>query len=274
MSGSGYEQFFKAAKQAKGTHADGKKTNPSLSSVGSSPEQQIRDLFIAKRQKRRRMQKRKLRINWPGLGILSLLFVITGLGALYPEQALHYIDRIEVNIFAGADAAGTSEGENKGQAKGEAGAKAADGARGPDSVPSANTQQEVQQDMSYFANLSRRKDELDLRQKELNELEEELQKQRKEIEARIKHLEQVREQIASVLKDRVQIDQEKVDKLVEVYATMRPQQAAQVISTINEDLAIEILAKMKKKSAAAILNLLDPAKAQKLSEKFAGYIRK
>ena len=53
---------------------------------------------------------------------------------------------------------------------------------------------------------------------------------------------------------------------------MKPQQAAKVMEKIDEELAIRVLAKMKKKSAAEVLNLLEPEKAKRLSEKYVGYI--
>ena len=52
---------------------------------------------------------------------------------------------------------------------------------------------------------------------------------------------------------------------------MKPQSAAKVFEEIDEDLAVEVLGKMKKKQMAEILNLLKPDKAQRLSERFAGY---
>ncbi len=55
---------------------------------------------------------------------------------------------------------------------------------------------------------------------------------------------------------------------------MKPQQAAKVFESMDEDLAIEILGRMKKKPAAEILNLVKSEKAQVLSEKYAGYKRK
>jgi flagellar motility protein MotE (MotC chaperone) len=55
---------------------------------------------------------------------------------------------------------------------------------------------------------------------------------------------------------------------------MRPNTAAKVVESLDEDLAVEILGRMKKKNAAEILNLLKPEKAQVLSEKYAGYKRK
>ncbi len=60
---------------------------------------------------------------------------------------------------------------------------------------------------------------------------------------------------------------------MELYSNMKPKQAADVIGSINEDLAVEVLAKMKKKNAAEIMNLLTPEKARILSEKYTGYRR-
>lgn len=131
----------------------------------------------------------------------------------------------------------------------------------------------VPQDISHFEKLRQRKEELDLREKELAELEEELQRQKVELDKRIRQLEDMRNQIGQVLKDRVEIDQEKVTKLVDLYSNMRPKQAADIIGNLNEDLAVEVLAKMKKKSAAEIMNLLPPEKARTLSEKYTGYRR-
>jgi len=100
-----------------------------------------------------------------------------------------------------------------------------------------------------------------------------LQRQKVELDKRIVQLEEMRTQIAQVLKERVEVDQEKVNKLVDLYSNMKPKQAADVIGTINEDLAVEVLAKMKKKNAAEIMNLLSPDKARVLSEKYTGYRR-
>ena len=141
----------------------------------------------------------------------------------------------------------------------------------PDKGPEAK--EVVPEDLSHYEKLKQRKEELDVREKELAELEEELQRQKVELDKRIQQLEEMRGQIATVLKDRVEVDQEKVTKLVDLYSNMKPKQAADVIGSINEDLAVEVLAKMKKKNAAEIMNLLDPAKARMLSEKYTGYRR-
>ena len=100
-----------------------------------------------------------------------------------------------------------------------------------------------------------------------------MQRQRVDVDKRLQELSGLREKIAQQLKDRVEQDQTRVDKLVQVYSSMKPQSAAKVVETINEDLAVEVLTKMKQKNAAEILNLLPADKSQRLSEKFAGYKR-
>ena len=105
-------------------------------------------------------------------------------------------------------------------------------------------------------------------------MDQELQAQKSELDKRMKELEDVRRGISSVLEDKVKVDDKKVDTLVLMYSDMKAPQAAKVFETMDEDLAVEILGRMKKKNAADIMNLLKPEKAQVLSEKFAGYKRK
>ena len=125
--------------------------------------------------------------------------------------------------------------------------------------------------VNYLIQWGDRKKELDNREVELTKRETELQEQRKRIEARIRYLDGVRSKVASMLKKKVIMDEGRVQKLVDFYSNMNPQNAAKIINSINEDLAIVILGQMKKFSAAEIMNRLEPEKAQKLSEKFAGY---
>jgi flagellar motility protein MotE (MotC chaperone) len=127
--------------------------------------------------------------------------------------------------------------------------------------------------IALFNKLEERKQVLDTKETELAKLEEELQKQKLELEDRVKELEKIRTKIADRLTERVGVDQDRVGKLVEIYSNMKPVNAAKVFEDIDEDLAVEVLGKMKKKNMAEILNLLKPDKAQRLSERFAGYKR-
>ncbi len=249
MSNGSYDQFFKKAQTNKRKE---------------STEAQLRSAV--------RMKRPKAPVPWKAVG--GLIFTL-GLVTFYlaaPDAVMDLWNKVEINAIGSA---GAAEGKAAGKSS-EAGAKvekaaAKDVAANPDK--GLITAGGSIEDVSHFDKLKQRKEELDLREKELVELEEELQKQKVELDKRILQLEDMRNQIAAILKDRVEIDQEKVNKLVDLYSNMKPKQAADVIGSINEDLAVEVLAKMKKKSAAEIMNLLPPEKARVLSEKYTGYRR-
>ena len=126
-------------------------------------------------------------------------------------------------------------------------------------------------DTDYLFKLAERKKQLDEREVELNKVAEQIEKQKSEIAAKLVQLEDVRQKISAQLQDRIKADEGKVEVLVQMYTNMKPVQAAKVFETLDEDLVIEILSRMKKKSAADILNLIKPEKAQVLAERYTGY---
>ncbi len=129
-------------------------------------------------------------------------------------------------------------------------------------------------DFDFVRDFKERKKALDQKEEELKAWEAEIQTQKSELDTKIAEIQKIRSDISAQLEERVKADQAKIDTLVQVYSQMKPSQAAKVFESLDEDLAVDILSKMKKKSAADILNLLKADKAQVLSEKYAGYIRK
>ncbi|NJL23746.1 MAG: hypothetical protein HC902_00225 [Calothrix sp. SM1_5_4] len=210
MKRDGYQQFFKKAQEVR---------------RGETVEQALRKA-VGKKPKR-------VRAPFPWRVVVGLVASL-GLIGFYlaaPEHIERLASIIEVRAIGGADAAESSA------TKAEKPAAATDSAAA-DKGPAAKSA--VNEDLSHFEKLRQRKEELDMREKELTELEEELQKQKVELDKRIRQLEDMRNQIAQILKDRVEVDQEKVTKLVDLYSNMKPKQAAEVIGTINEDLAVEV----------------------------------
>lgn len=285
MKSSGYDSFFKQARKNAGSagpvkrpvKAQGKP--PGKKGLSDYSENELRKIFnmkdtpdkIKRRSGRRsRKHSRGLSISFSG-GLLAIFFlVLSTFVFLYPDEINAWWDSVEFRIMGQASAADQEKTSTK---KGGATEDSSQDQKQVGNDKKSGTEPEEIKDISYFSKLNDRKKQLDLREKELEELEQELNKQKVEIEARIQYLEKVRRDIAGVLKDRVEVDQEKVKKLVEFYSSMKPAQAAEIIGSINEDLAIGVLQNMKKKNAAAILNMIEPKKARKLSEKFAGYIK-
>ncbi|MCM2280737.1 MAG: hypothetical protein NDI61_02690 [Bdellovibrionaceae bacterium] len=302
----GYDQFFKQARKAsaQGQGArpqsaraqstrvaqSGRKPRFTMSSAPeTSPELKMKKILAAKMNEKKKLRASRRRPVPKGpLAAVVLGAVFATAGLLNPEAMDWVVEHVEIGVYGQAQAADTEKkgdqaekqeglGEKAADAKSADAAKAAaadggtNGATKAEGVP--DTRGWTQEELSFFNKLGERKRELDLREAELNKLEEELQKQRIELDEKIKQLEGTREQIAKTLKTRVDNDQAKVSKLVEVYSGMKPAQAAKVIETINEDLAVQVLDRMKKKSAANILNVMNADKAQRLSEMLAGYKR-
>jgi len=270
---NGYEQFFKKASEVKRPERAAAQPQPKFKV--KKPSAPVSDAQHEKRLReavRFTSRRKKNPFPWKAFAGLTFTIACVGIYLAAPDFVENLASRIEVNAMGPARAAEGKAAEKSKIGTGKA-EKAA--ARGPSSNPDQGPEAKpsVPEDLSHFEKLKQRKEELDMREKELAELEEELQKQKVELDKRIVQLEEMRNQIAQVLKDRVEVDQEKVAKLVDLYSNMKPKQAADVIGSINEDLAVEVLAKMKKKNAAEIMNLLPPEKARVLSEKYTGYRR-
>ena len=191
------------------------------------------------------------------------------------DQILDYVSKVEVSAFglASAEKPDGEAGQNDSAAKDEKGEKDSSDKGGSPLSGTNKKRRWTTEEINFFSRLEDRKAKLDYRESELEKLEEELQRQRVEIENKIKQLEKMRGDVANILKERISVDSSKVDKLVAFYSNMKPQQAAKIFEAIDEELAIEVLGRLKKKNAAEILNLIQPAKARRLSEKYAGYKR-
>lgn len=107
--------------------------------------------------------------------------------------------------------------------------------------------------------LRQREEDLDRRERNLRMLEQEIDEKLEELERLEASLGQMLEE-ADVLKD------QKIKHLVDVYANMKPQQAAQVLETLDESIAVKILAGMRGRQAGDILTNVDSQKAARLSE--------
>lgn len=257
---SGYDQFFKQARQAKRQ----KLSEP----VTKKTEENLR------RELKVKPKRRPIGFPWRSTLVLAVICALLGWWSVDPELPDRVLNTIEVRMMGQARAEGHKDAEKATATKTEdkATSTATDSKEKSDAGVSSSPG--GAEDLSHLEKLRARKEQLDLREKELGELEEELHKQKAEIDSRIKRLEELRAQIATVLKERIEVDQEKVTKLVETYSNMKPKQAAEILAGVDEDLAVEVLGKMKKKNAAEIMNLLESSKARSISEKFAGYKRR
>ncbi|MFS4459440.1 MotE family protein [Bdellovibrio sp. HCB2-146] len=262
---SGYDQFFKNARQAanktSGVKFNKHSTSPrlNLDLASEDVEEQLRRRLKVQAPRK----KKKASVPWKMIGVSFMGLLVAVWGFENHEEVEKMIKRVEVTMtgeaYAEAPAAPTKPATEKALAE---------------AIPAPPTATMSASDLDHLQKLNERKKELDAREEELNRMETELQAQKGELEKRMKELEEMRGKISSILEDRVKVDDQKIDTLVQMYSNMKAPQAAKVFETMDEDLAVEILGRMKKKNAADIMNLLKPEKAQVLSEMFAGYKRR
>jgi flagellar motility protein MotE (MotC chaperone) len=268
---SGYQQFFKQAKQvAKQSALAGVKSqakSPRSKDRVSTGTQEITN------QLRERMKQKVNRpankIPWTIVGISLVGVVVAFAGLNYSTDAEKFFKRIEFSLMGIASAEEAHEAK---VAASQNEVKPTEAKRIDRIEEGATAKKEFSdEEINHFSKLNERKRELDAREEELSRVESELAIQKSELEKRMTELDSTRKQISGILDEKVKADDKKVDVLVQVYTSMKPQQAAKILETMDEDLAVEILGRMKRKPAAEVLNLLKPEKAQVLSEKYSGY---
>ncbi|GAB7079477.1 MotE family protein [Megalodesulfovibrio paquesii] len=117
----------------------------------------------------------------------------------------------------------------------------------------------AQQPADTLASLKERREELERREMALKTLEQEL-------DAKLAKLQETQGRIEQMLTEAKETRDAKLRHLIDVYTNMKAKQAAAVIETLNEDIAVKILAGMRGRQAGEILTFVGAEKAAKLSE--------
>jgi len=108
-----------------------------------------------------------------------------------------------------------------------------------------------------------------LKEKELKTLQEEADKKLELLDEKLAELLKVQAKIEDLLAEKDVREIKKTKDLSLIYAKMTPDRAALAMTALDEQLAANLLATMKVKSAAKILDRMDKRKASQLSTTFA-----
>lgn len=112
-----------------------------------------------------------------------------------------------------------------------------------------------------------RKD-LAMRENELKTLEASVDKKITEIDVRLKELKSLQGKIETLLTEKTNLEKKRIKDLSTIYEKMAPGRAALAINNMDPALATDLLASMKPKAAAKILDMLDKQKTSTLSTTF------
>lgn len=87
-----------------------------------------------------------------------------------------------------------------------------------------------------------------------------------ELEAKLESLRAMEVKMQNLIKSAEDMQDEKMQHLVDVYSNMKPKQAAQVLENLEESIAVKILAGMSGRKAGEVLSSVRADRAAKLSE--------
>jgi flagellar motility protein MotE (MotC chaperone) len=107
---------------------------------------------------------------------------------------------------------------------------------------------------------------LNEREKALDKREAELRVLEMELDDKLKNLKALEVRMQKLIDSAGAIQDEKMVHLVNVYSNMKPKQAAQVLETLDEPIAVRILAGMSGRKAGEILSSVRADRAAALSE--------
>ncbi|MBU1138007.1 MAG: hypothetical protein KKD01_08045 [Proteobacteria bacterium] len=118
-------------------------------------------------------------------------------------------------------------------------------------------------------NLEEEKKVLALKEKELKTLQKEVDKKLVQMDRKLDELKAIQKKIDASLAKKDAEEVKKMKELSLIYAKMTPEKAARSMENLDQQLAADLLANMKIKSAAKILDQMDKAKASQLSTTFS-----
>lgn len=115
------------------------------------------------------------------------------------------------------------------------------------------------------AQIRKEREEIDLRKKELKSLEDGVDKKLAEIDDKLKSLQTLQDRIEKLLEEKSAVEQKQIESLAKIYEKMMPAKAALALTGLDQQLASDLIGKMKVKSAAKILDQVSKQKTTEIS---------
>jgi len=130
----------------------------------------------------------------------------------------------------------------------------------------AGTRAADKESASKAGSLSEQWDKLHQREQELKRREKSFQELKQELDKKLARQEELKTRLEEIIEEARVLKNEKIKHLVDVYSNMQPEQAARVLETLDQTIAVKILAGMRGRTAGEILSFVQAEKAARLSE--------
>ncbi len=120
-------------------------------------------------------------------------------------------------------------------------------------------------ELDVLKQLSQRREQLEKRSRDLDTRDALLKVTEQRVDTKIKEMETLRLQLQSMVTQASEAQQTQIENLVKIYETMKPEEAAKILETLDMPVLLGVIQKMKPKSTAPIMAKMTPEKAKEIT---------
>jgi flagellar motility protein MotE (MotC chaperone) len=206
-------------------------------------------------------------------GFFAVVTLVAGTAimALGPQTSMSE-DSPKTGETATAPSSSPSSNSPSNSSSGSSGNSTETETRAPSNTMSASASSCLS-DPIVLDEIKKKREEIDLKWKELAARDAELKARETAINEELKKLQETRDDIAKLEDSQRKGNEEKISKVVETLENMSPKASAQMLSTLDDGLAVAAISQMSTPKLAKVMNVMEPARASKLTELLAGVVR-
>jgi len=124
-------------------------------------------------------------------------------------------------------------------------------------------------ELDLLQNLSKRRDDLDAREKELDLKAKVLEAAEKRVSDKVTEMKTLQAELSKVVAQYNQQQDNEVKSLVKIYESMKPQDAAAIFNEMDMPILLAVIDKMSERKVAPILAGMDPRRARDVTQELA-----
>ena len=125
------------------------------------------------------------------------------------------------------------------------------------------------EEVDVLQQLAKRREELDLRARQLDEREALIQAAEQRMEQKMAELKALQATVEDLLKVRSEQEEAELKSLVKMYENMKPKAAAKVFEEMDMDVLLDVVDRMNERKVAPILALVTPTRAKEITFELA-----
>lgn len=133
----------------------------------------------------------------------------------------------------------------------------------------ANGQRFTKSEIDLLENLSKRRDQLDQQEKDLEMKTKLLDATQKRIDDKLAEMKMLEASLSKVVAQYNEKQDMQIASLVKIYESMKPGQAAAIFNELDLNILLEVIDKMSERRVAPVLALMDPKKARDVTQELA-----